>query len=107
MPALPGRAHRRKPRESVTPWPNCTIVWDPPAAAALDALNAHDPRFAERLHHTLGVYALTGLGDVRRLKGQSGYRLRVGDWRVVFDRDLANREIYVRAIAHRRDVYRP
>ena len=33
--------------------------------------------------------------------------LRVGDWRVVFDRDLANREIYVRAIAHRRDVYRP
>ena len=26
-------------------------------------------------------------GDVRKLKGQSGYRLRVGDFRVLFDRD--------------------
>jgi len=25
--------------------------------------------------------------NVRKLQGREGYRLRVGDWRVVFDRD--------------------
>lgn len=26
-------------------------------------------------------------GDVKKLKGQAGYRLRVGDFRVIFDSD--------------------
>ena len=30
-------------------------------------------------------YAETGRGDVRALKNQPGFRLRVGDWRVIFD----------------------
>ncbi len=31
------------------------------------------------------TYADTGRGDVRALKDQPGFRLRVGDWRVIFD----------------------
>ena len=31
------------------------------------------------------AYADTGRGDVRALKDQSGFRLRVGAWRVLFD----------------------
>ena len=31
------------------------------------------------------AYANTGRGDVRALKDQPGFRLRVGVWRVIFD----------------------
>jgi mRNA interferase RelE/StbE len=90
----------------VTPWAPCTLVWAHSAAATLDALITRDPRLAERLHTALGVYALTGRGDIRALVGQSGYRLRVGDWRVVFEVDTIRREVHIEHIAHRRDVYR-
>jgi mRNA-degrading endonuclease RelE of RelBE toxin-antitoxin system len=58
------------------------------------------------------VYANTGLGDVRKLAGRSGeYRLRVGDWRVIFsfgvDPMTGAPAIFVLEIGNRRDVYRP
>lgn len=30
---------------------------------------------------------MTGRGDVKQLKGRSGYRLRAGRYRVIFDED--------------------
>jgi len=43
-------------------------------------------------------------GDVKRLKGTDpGYRLRVGDYRVLFD--LEGAQIIVRRIRHRREAY--
>jgi mRNA interferase RelE/StbE len=42
-----------------------------------------------------------------KLKGStSAYRLRVGDYRIVYEIDDAARQIFVTIIAHRRDVYR-
>ena len=35
----------------------------------------------------LCLYAMDGRGDVKRLQGQIGYRLRIGDYRVIFDED--------------------
>jgi mRNA interferase RelE/StbE len=90
----------------LTPWVSSTLVWQPSAAAALDALAKHDPRLAERLHTALGDYALTGHGDVRPLHGQPGLRLRLGDWRVIFELDTVRREVTILALAHRRDSYR-
>jgi len=90
----------------LTRWAPCTIVWEPSAAAGLDTLTKRDPRLAERLHTALGGYALTGRGDVRPLHGQPGMRLRVGEWRVIFELDTARREVVVLALAPRRDVYR-
>jgi mRNA interferase RelE/StbE len=43
-------------------------------------------------------------GDVKRLKGRSDYRLRVGDWRVIFD--MAGEDLTVKMIATRGDVYK-
>lgn len=44
-------------------------------------------------------------GDVKRLKGADpGYRLRVGDYRVLFD--LQGRKILVRRVRHRRAAYK-
>ena len=34
------------------------------------------------------------------------YRLRVGDYRVIYRFDMKRREIYLLAIGHRREVYR-
>ncbi|MCL6707339.1 hypothetical protein M8R20_10040 [Pseudomonas sp. R2.Fl] len=32
-------------------------------------------------------YAVKGIGDVKKLKGQPAYRLRIGRYRVIFDED--------------------
>jgi mRNA interferase RelE/StbE len=57
----------------------------------------------ERLIGKLHRYAETGGGDVKALVGQSGARLRAGDYRVVFVE--TSNGISVRAVGHRRDIY--
>jgi mRNA interferase RelE/StbE len=51
----------------------------------------------------LTVYATNGSGDVKRLKGRAGCRLRVGDWRVIFIEESAS--IVVVAVGNRKDIY--
>ena len=41
-----------------------------------------------------------------RMTGSEQYRLRIGDYRVIYRFDLMERAIYILAIGHRRDVYR-
>ena len=61
-----------------------TIVLSLAAARDLDAL----PREArEQVEIGLHRYAMTGQGDVKALQGRSGYRLRIGSYRVIFDED--------------------
>jgi mRNA interferase RelE/StbE len=42
----------------------------------------------------------------RKLKNRDGWRVRVGDYRILYFADKAAREILVGVIAHRRDAYR-
>lgn len=57
----------------------------------------------KRIDNKLTTYATNGSGDVKRLKGRGGCRLRVGDWRVVF---IEEREsITIVAVGNRRDIY--
>jgi len=56
-----------------------------------------------RIDGRLIEFALTGRGDVERLKGRDGARLRVGDWRVIFYED--GETIVVVAVGHRREIY--
>jgi mRNA interferase RelE/StbE len=41
-----------------------------------------------------------------RMVGSDKFRLRVGDYRVIYRFDLAKGEIYLVAIGHRREIYR-
>jgi mRNA interferase RelE/StbE len=41
-----------------------------------------------------------------RMKGVSAYRIRVGDYRVIYDFDRANGVLHLLAVGHRREVYR-
>ncbi len=61
-----------------------TIVLTASAARDLDNLPAD-----ARQHVSDGLidYAVNGRGDVKRLAGRDGYRLRIGRYRVLFDED--------------------
>jgi mRNA-degrading endonuclease RelE of RelBE toxin-antitoxin system len=51
---------------------------------------------ARRIGQAVTLLAETGQGDVKRLRGhEREYRLRVGQWRVRFERDPASRTITV------------
>jgi mRNA interferase RelE/StbE len=72
------------------------------AAATRQWLDLSDD-VRRRLNAKLTSFAQTGQGDVKRLKGRAGARLRVGDWRIIFytERNV----IVVVAVGHRREVY--
>ena len=57
----------------------------------------------KRIDAKLTIYATNGSGDVKRLKGRGGCRLRVGDWRVTFIED--NTSIIIVAVGNRREIY--
>jgi mRNA interferase RelE/StbE len=61
-----------------------TIVFEKPAAKEFDAL---PDAIRESIRQALDQYAILGVGDVRPLSGRKGFRLRVGDYRVLFDQD--------------------
>ena len=42
----------------------------------------------------------------KKLRGSDGYRIRVGDYRVLYTVDAAARKVVVSALGHRREIYR-
>ena len=57
----------------------------------------------KRIDGKLTVYATNGSGDVKRLKGRAGCRLRIGDWRVIFIEEKAS--IIIVAVGNRSEIY--
>jgi mRNA interferase RelE/StbE len=76
------------------------VVFTPPAGRQWIKLTAS---IRGRIMPKLRTYASAGTGDVKRLKGQAGCRLRVGDYRVIFFEDA--KTITVVVVGHRRDIY--
>ena len=61
------------------------------------------PQTRDRIRSKLEAYFEFGKGDVKKMKGQDGFRLRVGDWRLVFDQE--DNAIIVMSVGHRREIY--
>jgi mRNA interferase RelE/StbE len=80
------------------------VVLDPRAQKQLDALDA---RTAARIAGALRRVATNPYAapNVKTLKG-GGFRLRVGDWRVLYDLRDDLLVVLVARVAHRREVYR-
>lgn len=80
------------------------VVYARSAQRELHKLPASDQRQV-----ALGVkrFAETETGDVKKLQvdKSSQYRLRVGDWRIFFDKDTSTRTISVLAIRNRKESY--
>jgi mRNA interferase RelE/StbE len=41
-----------------------------------------------------------------RMTGGNRYRLRVGDYRIIYTFDISQNEIHLLAVGHRREIYR-
>ena len=65
-----------------------------------------DRATAERVQAAMERYAETGQGDVTKLQGEDGFRLRIGDWRSLFDLEDSTGAVVVFRVGHRRDIYR-
>jgi mRNA interferase RelE/StbE len=72
-----------------------------PASARQRAKLSPDVR--RRIDGRLTEFATTGHGDVKRLKGRDGMRLRVSDWRLILYEDQGT--IVVSAVGHWREIY--
>lgn len=65
------------------------IEWERRASEDLRRLAVGNPDQARRILDALEALAEQNQGDVKRLQGRPGeYRLRVGQWRVLFRRDV-------------------
>jgi mRNA interferase RelE/StbE len=82
-----------------------TIRYEREAERAIDALAGQIRR---RILLALGNLARDprSAQNVKALKGSDNYRLRVGDWRVVYTLHDDVLTVLVVRIAHRREVYR-
>lgn len=79
------------------------ITWSPDAQSELRAV---DRETALRILRAIDHYVITGAGDVIKLQPpRTEFRLRVGDYRVVFLRPSAN-SIEILHVRHRREAYR-
>ena len=81
------------------------VVLAPPARNSLRRLPADGrQQIMSRIH---AVAAAAGrAGDVKRLAGSNLFRLRVGDYRVLFALDPASQVMTVELIRTRGDVYK-
>lgn len=97
-------SRRFLPAGGVTqPWE--IVVWE----QALDDLRGLDPAVLRRVRRKLEWLAAE-VEQVRleplRANLAGFFKLRVGDWRVVFARQEELRQLVILAVAHRRHVYR-
>lgn len=77
------------------------------ARRAQKALNAIETRQRRRIEQAIADLATDPRpAGVKRLQGVDAYRIRVGDYRVVYDVEDAVRIVSVTNVGHRRSIYR-
>ncbi len=60
------------------------------------------------IRHALDILAenpFANSNDVKKLKGRDGYRLRVGNYRIIYELENDKLIIHVLEVGHRKDVY--
>jgi mRNA interferase RelE/StbE len=83
------------------------LRWSPRAERDLSRIERTSPRDARRIHQAAAQYAATGHGDALKLTAQDGiYRLRVGEWRVLFSFEDGGFVVLALRVLNRRDAYR-
>ncbi|MDP8922079.1 MAG: type II toxin-antitoxin system RelE/ParE family toxin [Chloroflexota bacterium] len=83
------------------------LAWDRRARDELAAIARRDPRAAGRIRDAVARYADQERGDVLKLTGREAiYRLRVGDWRVLFTIEDDDGVLLILRVLNRRDAYR-
>lgn len=80
------------------------VILQRPAEKELEALDSSiHKRIVTRL---LALEENPRPTGVKKLQGQESYRLRIGDYRVLYTIDDKSRKVFIMAVGHRREVYR-
>ena len=76
------------------------------ARAASRELEGLPPTIRAKVASVLRALALAPFGqpNTKKLRGDKGFRIRVGDYRILFD--VLGDEVTVYAVGNRKDVYR-
>lgn len=78
-------------------------------ADAIKALTGMDPAIAKRIRAKILALAqnpVASNNNVKKLTGIEGYRLRVGDWRVIYTMQRQILTVIVVRIGHRSEAYK-
>jgi mRNA interferase RelE/StbE len=65
-----------------------------------------DKQFIAKILEKIDDLALNPLEISKKLQARSGYRLRVGDYRVIYDLEEDSKLISIFKISHRQDAYK-
>jgi mRNA interferase RelE/StbE len=85
-------------------WIPRTVEWRSEAKRDLRGLDAP---LVKRIVRVVDRYAATGHGDVKQLQGvDQRWRLRIGDWRVLFTLDHGRLLVLVLRVLPRGSAYR-
>ncbi|PIN90630.1 type II toxin-antitoxin system RelE/ParE family toxin [Candidatus Pacearchaeota archaeon CG10_big_fil_rev_8_21_14_0_10_32_14] len=77
------------------------VIWD---NYALDNLNKLESSIVNRILKKIDEFSSDPFShDIKKLKGDLGYRLRVGDYRVIFD--IEKDIITILKVGHRKNIY--
>jgi mRNA interferase RelE/StbE len=80
-------------------------VYSREAAKALSRMPPKTARLIVAKIDHLAIAPYAANNNVKRLQGRDGYRLRIGDWRVLYDLDDGLRVLAVIRIAPRGGAY--
>lgn len=78
-----------------------SIIWDEKAYDDLKKLEASIYRRIEKKVSELSEDPYSK--DIKKLKGIEGYRLRIGDYRVIFE--IEGNMIQILKVGHRKNIY--
>ena len=82
------------------------IVFTKQADRALRKMSRHTARLIREKLDQLAQDPYARNPNLTKLQGRSGYRLRVGDWRIIYELEDDRLVILVLKIAPRGEVYR-
>ena len=79
-------------------------LWTSEAVVELVEVGRAHPRDLQRIIQVVRRFERESAGDVKKLQGADNlWRIRAGDWRIVFSRD--GDSIVIVAVSNRRDAY--
>ena len=72
---------------------------------ALHDLNRFEHNIKERIWKKLQICKIDPFRYFEKLIETNGFKIRIGDWRVIADIDQTNRTITILKVCHRRNIY--
>jgi mRNA interferase RelE/StbE len=79
-------------------------IWSPTFTKAFDSLSTAVRDAVQRKVDEMG--ARLGNFPHKRLEGRPEFKLRVGDYRVLYEFDLERGRVYLHFVGNRRDIYK-